>query len=106
MGEERDDKETKECEETLRSMIEVTQEDYKTFFEERFSVVIDGHEIKFGRSWKIKSYSPQNGYVLERTTVWNFSDVGRCVTNRGKYRRSWPSYIPRNLILKYTYGDD
>ena len=106
MGEERDDKETKECEETLRSMIEVTQEDYKTFVGERSSVVIDGLEIKLGRSWTIKSYGPQNGYALERTTVWNFSDVGRCVTNRGKYRRSWPSYIPRNLILKYTYGDD
>ncbi|HOA17577.1 MAG TPA: DNA methyltransferase [Fervidobacterium sp.] len=102
MGEERDDKETKECEETLRSMIEVTQEDYKTFVGERSSVVIDGLEIKLGRSWTIKSYGPQNGYALERTTVWNFPDVGRWATHRGNYRGSWSPYIPRNLILKYT----
>ncbi|MBQ2980717.1 MAG: RsmD family RNA methyltransferase [Lachnospiraceae bacterium] len=47
-----------------------------------------------------------NNFKLEQTTVWSFSDRGNWATHSGKYRGNWSSYVPRNLILRYTNPND
>jgi DNA modification methylase len=88
------------------SMKEVTHEDYLEFIKGRNSVVIEDVEIKLQKVWDIKSYTPPDDYVPERTTVWSFPDRGDWATHQGNYRGNWSPYIPRNLILKYTQKGD
>jgi len=86
----------------LRTMTEITYEDYKKFVNEHSTVTIEDVEIKLGVNWIIKSYGPPSDYKLEKTTVWSFPDRGKWATHQGNYRGNWSPYIPRNLILKYT----
>ena len=90
----------------FREMQEITHEDYLEFIQKNQSVVIENVEIKFQKSWNIKSYTPPDDYALERTTIWSFEKRGNWATHKGNYRGNWSPYIPRNLILKYTEKGD
>jgi DNA modification methylase len=90
----------------FKSMKEITKEDYIKFLKEKSSVIIEDVEVKLIKNWNIKSYSPPEDYVLERTTIWSFPDRGSWATHKGNYRGNWSPYIPRNLILKYTKKGD
>jgi len=93
-------------EKMYRSMVEITQEDYLKFVEDKTSVTIEDVEIKLQKHWSIKTFSPPKDYTLERTTAWSFPDRGSWATHKGNYRGNWSPYIPRNLILKYTQKGD
>lgn len=53
---------------------------------------------------KFKS-KPEN-FKLETNTIWSFPDRGSWATHNSQYRGNWSPYIPRNLILRYTYKND
>ena len=45
-------------------------------------------------------------FKLEDTTIWSFHERGNWATHSGKYRGNWSSYIPRNIILRYSKKKD
>lgn len=51
---------------------------------------------------KIKTLHPKN-FQEEQTTVWSFKQRGNWATHSGEYRGNWSPYIPRNIILKYSF---
>jgi DNA modification methylase len=57
------------------------------------------------KSLKIKSLHPKY-FKEEQTTVWSFKQRGNWATHSGEYRGNWSPYIPRNVILKYSYPDE
>jgi len=54
---------------------------------------------------RIRRWGPRN-FKLETSTVWNFKQRGNWATHRNCYRGSWPPYIPRNVILRYSEPGD
>ena len=52
-------------------------------------------------SKKIKTLNPKD-FKEEQTTVWSFKQRGNWATHSGEYRGNWSTYIPRNVILKYS----
>lgn len=45
-------------------------------------------------------------FELETNTVWSFPDRGKWATHDAKYRGNWSPYIPRNVILRYSFKGD
>lgn len=87
-------------------MKEITQEDYLEFVSKKNEVIVEDVKIRFKKNWNIKSFSPPQEYIPEKTTVWSFPDRGDWATHMGNYRGNWSPYIPRNLILKYSKEGD
>jgi len=53
----------------------------------------------------IKRWHPPS-FREETTTVWSFKQRGDWATHDGRYRGNWSPYIPRNVILKYSWPGD
>ena len=54
---------------------------------------------------KIKKLQPDN-FELECTTIWSFARRGKWATHNSKYRGNWAPEVVRNLILRYSNGND
>ena len=54
---------------------------------------------------KIKKIYPDK-FEIENTTVWSFKNRGNWATHSGEYRGNWSPYIPRNIILRYSFPGD
>ncbi len=54
---------------------------------------------------KIKEFYPKV-FSQETTTLWSFKNRGKWATHSNEYRGNWSPYIPRNIILLYSYPGD
>ncbi|WP_064580206.1 TRM11 family SAM-dependent methyltransferase [Streptobacillus moniliformis] len=54
---------------------------------------------------KITKWEPEN-FELEMNTHWSFPKRGDWATHDAKWRGNWSSYIPRNLLLRYSKEND
>ena len=54
---------------------------------------------------KIKKIYPDK-FEIENTTLWSFKNRGNWATHSGEYRGNWSPYIPRNIILRYSFPGD
>ncbi len=89
------------------SMQELTKKEYSDFVKKHSSVTIEDTVIEIGKSWKLKSLEPEN-FELETTTIWSFPKRGNWATHylNAKYRGNWAPQVARNLILRYSNGED
>ncbi len=89
-----------------KSMVLVSDEEYRKFVSRKKHVAIENVEVEVGRAWRISTFGPPKEYKPEEFTVWSFPNRGDWATHTGNYRGNWSPYIPRNLISKYTRPGD
>lgn len=64
-----------------------------------------GKPLKPRTSHAISTLEPAD-FQLETGTLWRFQRRGSWAVHDGDYRGNWPPQLVRNLLLRYTSGND
>lgn len=91
----------------FQEMRKITQSDYVNFLELNKEIIIEDQHITIGGKYIITKLQPDN-FELEIENIWSFPERGKWATHylNAKYRGNYAPQVPRNIILRYSMGND